>query len=169
MAQNDLRMAAKVNSEYNYFIPIFFQLAAMLDKRLGLFGNDELSKEEREKDIQLGVDLVGQSKNPHIRQAKNVLMDVDADEISPEEEELLRMCFYVNYSELFLGRSGSKTNGNAEELAPFQRDDSILKALDMLVLYLRIVHSIDFYGHLDYPNEDNMPSRYIFNGALILF
>ena len=57
---------------------------------MGLFGNDEQSREERDKDIQLGVDLVGQSKNPLIKEAKSILMDVDADEISPEEEELLR-------------------------------------------------------------------------------
>lgn len=139
VAQNDLKMATK--------------LAATMDKKLGLYGTDEQPEEDRIKDIQLGVDLVGQSKNPLVRQAKNVLMDVDADEISPEEEELLH-------------RSGGQTNGNSEEKAQFQRDETILKALDMLVVYLRIVHSIDFYGHLDYPNEDNMPSRYFYCLAL---
>jgi len=27
------------------------------------------------------------------------------------------------------------------------------------VLYLRIVHSVDFYNHSEYPNEDEMPNR----------
>jgi len=31
--------------------------------------------------------------------------------------------------------------------------------LDRLLLYLRIVHSIDYYNHSDYPNEDEMPNR----------
>ena len=28
-----------------------------------------------------------------------------------------------------------------------------------MVLYLRIVHSVDFYNHSEYPNEDEMPNR----------
>ena len=31
--------------------------------------------------------------------------------------------------------------------------------LDKMVLYLRIVHSVDFYNHSEYPNEDEMPNR----------
>ena len=27
------------------------------------------------------------------------------------------------------------------------------------VFYLRIVHSVDFYNHSEYPNEDEMPNR----------
>ena len=33
------------------------------------------------------------------------------------------------------------------------------KVLDKMVLYLRIVHSVDFYNHSEYPNEDEMPNR----------
>ena len=31
--------------------------------------------------------------------------------------------------------------------------------LDKMILYLRIVHSVDFYNHSEYPNEDEMPNR----------
>ncbi|KAG7175611.1 Serrate RNA effector molecule-like, partial [Homarus americanus] len=31
--------------------------------------------------------------------------------------------------------------------------------LDRLLLYLRIVHSVDYYNHSEYPNEDEMPNR----------
>ena len=31
--------------------------------------------------------------------------------------------------------------------------------MDKMVLYLRIVHSVDFYNHSEYPNEDEMPNR----------
>nr|CAD7392494.1 unnamed protein product [Timema cristinae] len=31
--------------------------------------------------------------------------------------------------------------------------------LDKLLLYLRIVHSVDYYNHCEYPNEDEMPNR----------
>jgi hypothetical protein len=30
---------------------------------------------------------------------------------------------------------------------------------DRLILYLRIVHSVDYYSHSEYPNEDEMPNR----------
>lgn len=31
--------------------------------------------------------------------------------------------------------------------------------LDRLLLYLRIVHSIDYYNTCEYPSEDEMPNR----------
>lgn len=31
--------------------------------------------------------------------------------------------------------------------------------LDKIILYLRIVHSVDYYNHCEYPNEDEMPNR----------
>lgn len=34
-----------------------------------------------------------------------------------------------------------------------------LQVLDRLILYLRIVHSVDYYNHCEYPNEDEMPNR----------
>jgi hypothetical protein len=33
--------------------------------------------------------------------------------------------------------------------------------LDRMILYLRIVHSVDFYNHSEYPNEDEMPNRFV--------
>ena len=39
------------------------------------------------------------------------------------------------------------------------RDEELCKVLDKLLLYLRIVHSVDFYNHSEYPNEDEMPNR----------
>eukprot|EP00794_Sanderia_malayensis_P011789 gene11789-13009_t len=41
----------------------------------------------------------------------------------------------------------------------FTRDDNLMKALDKLLLYLRIVHSLDYYNCTDYPYEDEMPNR----------
>lgn len=34
-----------------------------------------------------------------------------------------------------------------------------LQVLDRLILYLRIVHSIDYYNTCEYPSEDEMPNR----------
>lgn len=33
------------------------------------------------------------------------------------------------------------------------------QVLDRLLLYLRIVHSIDYYNNCEYPSEDEMPNR----------
>lgn len=35
----------------------------------------------------------------------------------------------------------------------------LLQVLDRLVLYLRVVHSIDYYNTCEYPSEDEMPNR----------
>ena len=40
-----------------------------------------------------------------------------------------------------------------------QRDEELISVLDKMILYLRIVHSVDFYNHSEYPNEDEMPNR----------
>ncbi|GCC39159.1 hypothetical protein chiPu_0023270 [Chiloscyllium punctatum] len=39
------------------------------------------------------------------------------------------------------------------------RDGVVDQVLDKLLLYLRIVHSIDYYNTCEYPNEDEMPNR----------
>ena len=42
---------------------------------------------------------------------------------------------------------------------PFQRYDKLMKILDRIIFYLRIVHSLDYYQATEYPNEDKMPNR----------
>ncbi|CAJ0600184.1 unnamed protein product [Cylicocyclus nassatus] len=132
VAQNDIKMAAK--------------LVALMDKKVGLFCEDE-PKEERDKDIFTGVDLVTTSKNPLLKQVRPVLRE--CDEPSAEEEEMLG-----------ISRGAAAAPAPpADEKVPFVRDEHLLHALDLLILYLRMVHSIDFYGHIEYPNEDAMPNR----------
>ena len=40
-----------------------------------------------------------------------------------------------------------------------RRTRLVSQVLDRLLLYLRIVHSVDYYNHSEYPNEDEMPNR----------
>ena len=40
-----------------------------------------------------------------------------------------------------------------------ERDEQLLQVLDRMLLYLRIVHSFDYYSCSEYPNEDVMPNR----------
>ena len=42
---------------------------------------------------------------------------------------------------------------------PLERDAQLLQVLDRMILYLRVVHSFDYYSCAEYPNEDMMPNR----------
>lgn len=72
------------------------------------------------------------------------ITDYLVDETNAEENELL-------------GDDNNQTNNrNGSE---FEIDKHFLKALDKLILYLRVVHSIDFYNSIEYQQEDSMPNR----------
>ena len=84
------------------------------------------------------------SKNPILKNITDYLIE----EASAEEEELL-------------GVSGDHEEGqlSSEGEEKIERDPALVKVLDKLILYLRIVHSVDYYNHCEYPNEDEMPNR----------
>ncbi|VDN07182.1 unnamed protein product [Thelazia callipaeda] len=129
VAQNDLRQAAK--------------LTAIYDKKNGLFQPEE--QEERQSSFEL--DIIAQSQNPLLKNLTDFLIE----EASAEEEELLGISSVDPHI----------IDGVIEEdqKVPFQRDDVLISRLDRIIMYLRIVHSIDFYNHGEYPNEDVMPNR----------
>ncbi|XP_028910935.1 serrate RNA effector molecule homolog isoform X5 [Ornithorhynchus anatinus] len=87
------------------------------------------------------------SQNPILKNITDYLIE----EVSAEEEELL-------------GSSGGgppdepPKEGNPAEMS-VERDEKLVKVLDKLLLYLRIVHSLDYYNTCEYPNEDEMPNR----------
>jgi len=41
----------------------------------------------------------------------------------------------------------------------FTQDTELLKVLDKIILYLRVVHSFDYYGATEYIGEDDMPQK----------
>ncbi|XP_043932940.1 serrate RNA effector molecule homolog [Protopterus annectens] len=86
------------------------------------------------------------SQNPILKNITHYLID----EVSAEEEELLG-----NATESVdeVTKDGNPSDTNVE------RDEKLLKVLDKLLLYLRIVHSVDYYNNCEYPNEDEMPNR----------
>lgn len=84
--------------------------------------------------------LVRRNKNP----ALEGVFEYFVEESNAEEEELL---------------GGAKQDG--EDLKfPMEVDKGLLAYLDKLLLYLRVVHSVDYYNHVEYSSEDNMPNRY---------
>ena len=112
-----------------------------LDQTRKLWEEDnEQNKEENDTKPMFGF----ASKNPLLKNITDYLIE----EASAEEEELL------GTSEI-----GELDDGEENNEPSFERDESLIKVLDRLLLYLRIVHSIDYYNHSDYPNEDEMPNR----------
>ncbi|XP_064208970.1 serrate RNA effector molecule homolog isoform X1 [Anguilla rostrata] len=92
-----------------------------------------------------GLELPAQ--NPILKNITDYLIE----EVSAEEEELMG------------GTGGAEPEENNKEGNPaeitVERDDKLVKVLDRLLLYLRIVHSIDYYNTCEYPSEDEMPNR----------
>ncbi|XP_069705569.1 serrate RNA effector molecule homolog isoform X2 [Periplaneta americana] len=83
------------------------------------------------------------SKNPVLKNITDYLIE----EASAEEEELL-------------GHTADQEEGQlGDDTATVERDEGLIKVLDRLLFYLRIVHSVDYYNHCEYPNEDEMPNR----------
>lgn len=81
------------------------------------------------------------SNNPVLRNITDYLIE----EASAEEEELL-------------GTTDAE-DGQIEDTCTIERDEALIKVLDRLLLYLRIVYSVDYYNHCEYPQEDEMPNR----------
>nr|KAG5701269.1 hypothetical protein BaRGS_020631 [Batillaria attramentaria] len=109
-----------------------------LDRKWDLWADKDEEKKDEEKEEML-FNFV--SKNPVLRNITDYLVE----EGSFEEDELLGM-----------------TEEDRKESNPeisVERDDKMLKVLDRMILYLRVVHSIDYYSANEYPNEDEMPHR----------
>ncbi|CAH8594950.1 unnamed protein product [Dicrocoelium dendriticum] len=86
------------------------------------------------------------------------LTDCLVDERSAEEEILLS----GGFQSLSFGYNYPTSNTNPSTTAQSNMvasddDTEMLRMLDRLVLYLRVVHSVDFYAPAIYPNEDAMP------------
>jgi hypothetical protein len=111
------------------------KLVALFDHKTRLFTEETEGVVEPIGDLDAAI---AKSKNPVLKGAVDYLVE----ETSAEEEELLG----VNESE-------------EDVKIPLEEDRNMTNFLDRLILYLRIVHSIDFYNHGEYPNEDKMPNR----------
>ncbi|KAH8391499.1 hypothetical protein KR215_001970 [Drosophila sulfurigaster] len=130
-------------------IKLCAKIAMNLDERFRLW-SDVSPAEEAASEGKAGVETTNgsgsnsttygfNSKNPVLQNITDYLIE----EASAEEEELL-------------GLAGDNKDSEGE---PIERDEPLLTVLDRLVLYLRIVHSVDYYNHCEYPYEDEMPNR----------
>nr|CAG4643132.1 EOG090X04A7 [Ilyocryptus agilis] len=130
VVRNDIRLAAKIIQN--------------LDARIGLW-TDETDVVPPVKDATTadsGLTFCSASRNPVLHNITDYLIE----EASAEEEELL-------------GASATEEGEETEAAAGLVRDEELIRVLDRLLFYLRIVHSVDYYNHCEYPNEDEMPNR----------
>uniref|UniRef100_A0A3P8Z1B6 Serrate, RNA effector molecule n=1 Tax=Esox lucius TaxID=8010 RepID=A0A3P8Z1B6_ESOLU len=84
--------------------------------------------------------------NPVLRNITDYLIE----EVSAEEEELMG----VNAS-----NDPSDPSDSTPGEVTVETDEKLIKVLDRLLLYLRLVHSVDYYNSCEYPAEDEMPHR----------
>ncbi|XP_055935385.1 serrate RNA effector molecule homolog isoform X1 [Argiope bruennichi] len=108
-----------------------------LDKQKKLWQDDDERKEELDE-----RGFLLSSKNPLLKNITDYLIE----EASAEEDELL-------------GMGDNDENRDSEEGCTLERDENLVKVLDRLLLYLRVVHSVDYYNSSEYPSEDEMPNR----------
>lgn len=106
-----------------------------LDNKASLWMNSESAAQDN------GSATFGlNSNNPVLQNITDYLIE----EASAEEDELL-------------GLTNSESKDSEGEL--LEKDLHLISVLDKLILYLRVVHSVDFYNHCEYPYEDEMPNR----------
>ncbi|KAL5103009.1 hypothetical protein TcWFU_009580 [Taenia crassiceps] len=89
------------------------------------------------------------SANPLMRNLTDFLID----ETASEEEAMLNRSTSKGID--MIDGEGDKTSS----IIPLDTDSSLLRALDRLIIYLRIVYSIDYYAATLYQLEDLMPHR----------
>ncbi|XP_076272274.1 arsenic resistance protein 2 isoform X3 [Rhynchophorus ferrugineus] len=114
------------------------RIAAKVTLHLDSKANLWVEEDEKKDKPQQTFGLV--SNNPVLHNITDYLIE----EASAEEEELLGL---------------EPTSENQETVSTVDRDENLIKVLDRIILYLRIVHSVDYYNHCEYPNEDEMPNR----------
>jgi len=123
-----------------------------LSKRVRLVGGLVNDKKVVRNDIKLASKIIqnmdnrwGLSKEVGGDKLISNISDYLVEEASAEEDELLGV-----------SREEGEVSGG---MVMVQREEELMSVLDRLIMYLRVVHSVDFYNHSEYPYEDQMPNR----------
>lgn len=103
---------------------------------------------------------INKTKNPLLHNIGMYLVE----EASAEEEELLGFGGLMDdeqFEDLSHETLGTcrETKQRVNDSESFEKSEEHLRVLDKLLLYLRIVHSFDYYSHTEYSFEDDMPNR----------
>ncbi|CAJ0582258.1 unnamed protein product, partial [Mesorhabditis spiculigera] len=115
------------------------KILALLDKKSGQFLGDaeEEQPEEIRKNIAIGFDYVSASTNPLIVKAREVLPK------SLDDDEALRRADKIP---------------DAADVV-FERDERVIKVLDEITFYLRVVYSFDLFDYNRIDDEETLPNN----------
>ncbi|CAF3617744.1 unnamed protein product [Rotaria sordida] len=146
IVRNDIRLITKIVKQ--------------LDERWNIWESNENDHNEKKTTITISsitddTEISSSTMNTSLIQNKNPIGFVSynpllknitkylVEEGDAEEEELL----------------GDTSITNQNNSNTFEIDKELTKVLDRLILYLRIVHSVDYYNGTEYAQEDSMPNR----------
>lgn len=142
-------------------IKLAARLIRVLDKRSTLYEKESKEEtEEREKAEKEAAERTEEGEEceakpvddsePNLPSENPILASLSEDATEEEEGEEMELMGTASPPQ---GEPGEKPE------VDLSRDNSLLRVLDRLILYLRVVHSLDYYNGSDYPYEDEMPNR----------
>lgn len=162
-------------------IKIATQIIENLDKKWNLWtGNSSKDKSEDHtnasnstsneihEDENINENSNSKSKSSNLDKKMNPLLeniaDYLVDEISAEEEELMGLSNPIIIEDPIANKTSDNIDAESntkKETNDIQidTDNHYNKVLDKLILYLRVVHSFDYYNCIEYQQEDSMPNR----------
>lgn len=146
--RDDIKLAAKLVRELD-------MRAALYEKesKEETEAREKAEKEAAEK-TEEGEECEGKPAEeveiPDLPSENPILASLSQDATEEEEGEEM---------ELMGTASPSQGEAAGKPEVDLSRDNSLLRVLDRLILYLRVVHSLDYYNGSDYPYEDEMPNR----------
>ncbi|XP_022788107.1 serrate RNA effector molecule homolog isoform X2 [Stylophora pistillata] len=155
--------AALAKQAIRHDIKLAARLIREFDKRAALYEKETKEETEaREKAEKEAAEKTEEGEEceakpadeceiPDLPNENPILSSLSQDAAEEEEGE-----------EMELMRTTSTSQGDSEEEKPevdLSCDSSLMRVLDRLILYLRVVHSVDYYNGTDYPYEDEMPNR----------
>jgi len=65
----------------------------------------------------------------------------------------------ITKAQTYLDEHPATDDHKAADEIQLHYDKDLGRVVDLLTLYLRLVHSVDYYNHSEYRNEDEMPNR----------
>ncbi|XP_031555255.1 serrate RNA effector molecule homolog isoform X2 [Actinia tenebrosa] len=140
-------------------IKLAAQLIRILDKKSCVYEKEKKMEEsngkdkdsEKKEEGEEGEERADEKEtNVNLPDENPILASLSEDATEEEEGEEMEL----------LGTSSGTPDANVEKSeVDLTIDENLLRVLDRLVLYLRIVHSLDYYNGGDYPHEDEMPNR----------
>ncbi|CAI2731903.1 unnamed protein product [Schistosoma spindalis] len=144
------QLVARLDAKHNLWSPLETPDST---NDLNTIGKLKINGDSEFKNIYdyTALEMAIKSKNPLLKN----LTDYLVDEGGSEEEALI--------AETQAEGEGCDNNSNnvvgRVHTVTLESDPNLARTLDLLILYLRIVHSMDYYAGAIYPMEDLMPHR----------